>query len=187
VSPDGPPPEDGAWSTASVKLWFTVPAELVAVIAIGYVLSAFAPGVPESVAVPLPLSTKVTPEGRVPVSENIGVGYPLASIVNELVLPITNTVLVVLMIDGAWLTVSVKLCVAFGLMPFEAMIVIGYVPPVLAAGVPERTPAELRVTPDGRLPVSEKVGVGYPLAVTANKHVISEIQFVDDALVIDGA
>ena len=39
-----------------------------AVIAIGYVPAVAETGVPESVAVPLPLSVKVTPEGSAPVS-----------------------------------------------------------------------------------------------------------------------
>jgi hypothetical protein len=72
-------------------------------------------------------------------------------------------------------------------MPFEAVTVIGYVPPVLAAGVPERIPAELRVTPAGRLPTSEKVGVGYPLAVTVNDPALPTAKVVDDTLVNNGA
>jgi len=42
-----------------------------------------------------------------------------------------------------------------------------YVPPEPAAGVPERTPVvAFKVTPDGRVPVSEYVGAGKPVAVT---------------------
>src|SRR6266849_4202166 len=57
---------------------------------------------------------------------------------------------------GAGLTVSVKLCVAFGSVPFAAVKVIGNVP--LTAGVPLRTPAVLNVTPPGSAPVSVSVG-----------------------------
>ena len=38
---------------------------------------------PLKVAVPLPLSTNVTPEGRVPVSVRTGVGKPVVVIVKE--------------------------------------------------------------------------------------------------------
>ena len=54
----------GAWPTMSVKLWVVVPVPLVAVMVSGDVPPAVA-GVPDRVAVPLPLSTKVTPVGRV--------------------------------------------------------------------------------------------------------------------------
>ena len=37
-------------------------------------------------------------------------------------------------------------------------------PPDPAAGVPDNTPLVLRVTPEGRAPVSVKVGAGLPLA-----------------------
>ena len=60
-------------------------------------------------------------------------------------------------------TVRVKLWVALGLIPFDAVIVIGKEPDV--AAVPERTPADERVTPLGRAPVSLKVGAGKPVAV----------------------
>ena len=39
--------------------------------------------------------------------------------------PTVNVVLLPLVIDGAWSTVSVKLCVAL-VVPFAAVIVIGY-------------------------------------------------------------
>src|SRR6266849_4460818 len=57
---------------------------------------------------------------------------------------------------GAGLTVSVKLCVAFGSVPFAAVTVIGKVP--LTVGVPLSTPAVLNVTPPGSAPVSVSVG-----------------------------
>ena len=41
-----------------------------------------AAGVPASVAVPSPLSTKVTPVGRAPVSLSAGVGNPVVVTVN---------------------------------------------------------------------------------------------------------
>jgi hypothetical protein len=75
-------------------------------------------------------------------------------------LPRINVVLLALVIAGDWSTVSVKLCVALGLTPFDAVNVIGYDPPVPAAGVPARTPPLVNVTPLGSGPVSLKVGAG---------------------------
>ncbi|MDA8314030.1 MAG: hypothetical protein M0010_02490 [Actinomycetota bacterium] len=66
-------------------------------------------------------------------------------------------------IDGGAVTVKVKDWVAFGLKPLLAVTVIGKAPSW--AGVPERVPALDRLTPEGRLPDSLKVGVGVPVAV----------------------
>jgi len=58
----------------------------------------------------------------------------------------------------------VKVCVAFGDVPFVAVTVAVYVPAVV--GVPLKTPALLRVSPGGSVPeVREKVMVGLPVAV----------------------
>ena len=54
-------------------------------------------------------------------------------------------------------TVKVKDWVASGETPFEAVMVIGKVPD--SVGVPERTPP-VKVTPEGRAPVSVRAGVG---------------------------
>src|SRR5580698_9489492 len=62
---------------------------------------------------------------------------------------------------GAWLTVRVKDWVALGRTALAAVNVIGYVPLVPAAGVPERTPvAALKVMPVGRAPDSDRVAGG---------------------------
>jgi hypothetical protein len=82
-------------------------------------------------------------------------------------------------------TVSVKLCVAFVPTPFVAVIVIGKEPDT--AVVPDNRPAVLRVMPDGSVPVSEKVGAGYPVAVTVNDPAAFGVNVVLLALVIDGA
>jgi hypothetical protein len=60
------------------------------------------------------------------------------------------------------LTVSVKLCVAFGLTPLLAVKVMGYVPAVPEAGVPLSTPVPaLNVTPEaiggGTTPVAQRI------------------------------
>jgi len=78
-----------------------------------------AAGVPEST----PAVVKVTPEGRAPVSENVGDGTPEAVTVKVPAVPAVKVVLLALVMAGAWSTVRVKLWVALGLTPFEAVIV----------------------------------------------------------------
>ncbi len=71
-----------------------------------------------------------------------------------------------------------------------AVIVIGYVPFVPAAGVPDRRavsgPLPTRVTPLGRAPVSVKVTFGKPVAVTVNDPVVPTSKVVLLPLVIAG-
>ena len=160
-----------------------LPIPLLAVIVIGYVPPVPTLGVPEST----PLVLSVTPLGRAPDSENVGAGKPVAVTVNEPAVPTVNVVLFVLVIAGAWLTVNVKLCVAFGETPLFAVIVMTYVPPVPAAGVPERTPALLSVTPLGSVPVSVNVGAGVPVAVTVNIPALPTTNVALFPLVITGA
>lgn len=66
-----------------------------------------AAGMPEIVAVPLPLSVKITPLGRLPVSPRLGLVNPVVVTGNEPETPGSNVVLLWLVIAGAWLTVSV--------------------------------------------------------------------------------
>src|SRR5580704_7184759 len=63
---------------------------------IEYVPPLKAAGVPLRVAVPLPLSVKVTPGGKDPVSVKDGVGEPVEVIVNEPAEPAVNVVLLAL-------------------------------------------------------------------------------------------
>ena len=81
----------------------------------------------------------------------------------------------------------VKFCVAFGETPFDAVIAMAYVPPVPAAGVPLRKPAELRVTPLGSAPVSLNVDAGKPLAATVNDPADPTVNVALFALVMAGA
>jgi len=60
-----------------------------------------AAGVPLSFAVPLPLSTKVTPLGRAPVSVKLGAGKPLVVTVKVPAEPTVNVVEAPLVIAGA--------------------------------------------------------------------------------------
>ena len=87
-----------------------------------------AAGVPAKVAVPFPLSTKVTPEGSAPVSVIAAVGLPVVITENDPCVPTVKAVELALVMAGAVgaaLTVSVKLWVALGLTPLFAVIVIG--------------------------------------------------------------
>ena len=66
---------------------------------------------------------------------------------------------------GAWLTVTVSVCVPFGLTPLAAVRFSVYVPPEPAAGVPASVavplPLSVKVSPAGTVPVLVIVtGVG---------------------------
>ena len=79
VADDGTPMlKSLGWAlTVSVKLWLNGLPAPVAVMVIGYELLEPMAGVPARVAVPLPLSVKVTPVGSGPLSANVGVGVPV--------------------------------------------------------------------------------------------------------------
>jgi len=55
-------------------------------------------GVPERV---LEAASNVTPEGRIPDSDSVGVGKPVADMLNELCVPTENVALFALVIPGA--------------------------------------------------------------------------------------
>ena len=80
-----------------------------------------APGVPLSTPV---VALNVTPLGSVPLSLRVGVGEPVAVNVNEPAVPTVNVVLLALVMAGGWLTVSVKLWVAFVPTPLLAVKVM---------------------------------------------------------------
>jgi hypothetical protein len=145
---------------------------------------------PLAVGVPLKIPLAVsnaTPPGNAPVSLNVGAGDPVTVTVNVPALPTKNVVLFKLVIAGACLTVSVKLCVAFGLTPFCAVNVSGYVPLAPAAGVPLSTPPVVNVTPAGSAPVSLNVGAGDPVAVAVNVPRLPTTKFALFELVNCGA
>ena len=80
-----------------------------------------ADGVPAIVAVPLPLSVKVTPAGSAPVRVMVGVGPPVVVTEKVPALPTTNVVEAALVMAGAAFTFNVKDCTAGEPMPFEAL------------------------------------------------------------------
>src|SRR5436305_1305256 len=103
------------------------------------------------VAVPLPLSVKVTLAGSAP--DWVGAalsGKPVVVTLNVPAAPVWKVVVFELVMAGAWLTVGVKFCVAFGATPLLPVMTIGYVPPVPAAGVPAMvavpSPLSVKVT-----------------------------------------
>ncbi len=186
----------GAWAAATVKVKLWVASgdtPLEAVIVNVYVPKVPAAGVPASVAVPSSFAANVTPEGSTPVSLSKGVGTPVVVTVKLLEMPVVNVVAAALVIAGARAaaTVSVKLWVAAGDTPLEAVIVSAYVPKVLAAGVPASVAVPLsfatKVTPDGSTPVSLTEGVGTPVVVTTKLLEMSVVNVVAAALVIAGA
>ena len=142
-----------------------------------------AAGVPASTPV---AAVKLTPEGNAPDSDSVGAGRPVAVTVKEPREPRTKVALLALVMAGAWFTVSVKLCVASAPTPLLAVIVIGNVPAVPAAGVPASVPA-LNSTPLGKAPLSLNEGAGAPVAVTVKDAATPTIIVVLFALVIAGA
>jgi len=73
---------------------------------------------------------------------------------------------------------------------FVALMVIAYVPPVPAAGVPLSVPVPFplspKVTPLGSEPVSVREGVGVPVVVTENVLAVPTVNVVPPALVMTG-
>ncbi|MDA8314029.1 MAG: hypothetical protein M0010_02485 [Actinomycetota bacterium] len=111
------------------------------------------------VAVPFAPGVKLTPEGSVleDDSDSVGVGYPLACTVKDPAVPTEKVLVVAEVIEGLWSTTRVKF-VGDEPEEFVAVTVTVKLPPTL--GVPERTPAEDRLTPVGSVPDSENVGAG---------------------------
>ena len=95
------------------------------------------------------------------------------------------------MIEGDSSTVSVKFCVALGEMPLLAVISNGYVPPVPDAGVPDRVavplPLSVKVTPFGKVPLSESATVPSPLACTVKLPIWPTVKVVEEPEVMVGA
>jgi hypothetical protein len=129
-------------------------------------------GVPEIVAVPLPLSTNVTPVGKLPVSVSAGVGVPTAVTEKNPADPTVKVVLLPEVMDAPEFTVNVKLCTAAVPTPLLAVNVNEYIPAMPTAGVPLNMPVpfplSVNVTPVGSGPVSVNAGVGEPTVVTMN-------------------
>ena len=88
-------------------------------------------GVPLSVAVPSVLSTNDSQEGCAPSRVRVEVGLPVVVMVKVPAVPTVNDVEASLVMAGAsktggasW-TVMVKVCIASGRVPFDAVMLIG--------------------------------------------------------------
>ncbi len=151
-------------------------------------------GVPARVAVPSPLSVKLTPAGRAPVLVMVvAAGTPGRGGHGEGAggSDARRWSWSALVMAGGWLTVSVKVWVASGVTPSLAVRVSGYVPPVPAAGVPARVavplPLSVKVTPEGRVPVALIATLPAPPAVvTVNDPAVPTTKVAWSALVIAG-
>jgi hypothetical protein len=154
--------------TVSVKLCFAVATLFAALNVIVYTPPVAAAGVPLNAPVP---ATNDTPFGSVPLSLNVGAGYPVAVTPNDRALPAVNVAAFALVIAGPSFTAKVNPCAAPVPIPFEACNVKPYTPPLPTAGVPPSVPAPLppsaKLTPPGNAPLSESAGGGAPIAVTA--------------------
>ena len=126
--------------------------------------------VPVCVSVPdkIPPEDNVRPEGNVPEpGAKVGGGGPLAVKVK-----VNGVLTTVTIVNGLFVkeggvggeTVMLKAWLALGDIPLVAVTAPEKVP--TCVGIPERTPAEVRVRPCGKLPEPRlKVGDGVPLAV----------------------
>ena len=74
-------------------------------------------------AVPLPLSVKVTPPGSEPPSATAGTGNPVEATVKLPAVPTVRVVVLALVMAGAWSTFKVKLWVAGLPTPLVAVMV----------------------------------------------------------------
>src|ERR1700690_4480169 len=95
--------------TLSVKICCVVVTTLAAVSTSGKLPPAL--GIPESVAVPLWLSTNVTPGGNPPASTMLAAGKAAVVTVNELDTPYANVVLFALVNEGGCCTIIMKVSV----------------------------------------------------------------------------
>jgi hypothetical protein len=131
----------------------------------------------------VPLATAPTPLSTVPVPL-------LNTAVKAVELPaaiVAGDALKLLM-TGAGTTDRVKFWTASLPIPFCALNVRLYVPLLPAAGVPASTPVEVsNDIPLGSAPVSTKVGVGLPVAVTVNDPNAPAVNTALFALVMTGA
>jgi hypothetical protein len=95
--------------------------------------------------------------------------------------------LLIVVVVLAFCTIRVKAW-SFDPEVLLALMVIGYVPTVPVAGVPLKTPAVLRVTPVGSVPVvTVNVGTGEPVAITLKLPAMPAVKVVVFRLVIMGA
>ena len=100
---------------------------------------------------------RLRPVGNLPVVKaKVGAGNPM-EVTWKVVpaIPSRKVTELPLVMVGASFTVRIKFWLALGEMPLVAPKTKLYLPPLKAAALPESTPvAVLKVTPEGRVPVS---------------------------------
>ena len=174
-----------------VKVW--VAPGLTPFVAV--ILSRYTPPVPEPVFPQcrraVPVVGERDPRRQLRRLGQCAVGPPVDVTVKVPAWPTVKVVPAELVIPAAWLTVRVKVWVAAGSTPFVAVIVNGYVPPELAAGVPASvavpSPLSVNVTPVGSAPVSDNAELGTPVDVTVKVPAWPAVKVVPAGLVIRGA
>ena len=103
---------------------------------------------PDNLAVPSWLSTKVTPLGRAPVSDSVAVGWPWVVTVKVPALPVVKVALAPEVMDGA---VPPTVSDTTPVVELPALSLTSTVNVVVPAplGVPDRVPLELKDRPGG--------------------------------------
>src|SRR5262249_36195092 len=125
--------------------------------------------VPDSRAVPLPLSAKDSPAGRPPDSVIFGVGEPVVLIATAPPWFTVKKAVLALVMAGAVAAFTVMVSARVAVLPEELVAdrLTGYVPAVPLAGVPEivpvPSPLSLNASPDGSAPDSVMVAGGKPV------------------------
>lgn len=147
--------------------------------------------VPDSVAVPLPLSAKLTPSGSVPDSVTTGMTAPDVVTVKLNGTPTVAVALAALVNVGTWFVVSVKSWEAL-VTSLLAVMVIGQLALASGAvGVPASVavplPLSVKVTPVGRVPDSRRDGLGKPLVLTTKANDFPGAACLSDWEVMIGA
>jgi hypothetical protein len=158
-------------TTVRVSAWEAVPVPLSAVRSRVYVPTSDVAGVPERVAVPLPLSVKVKPAGS-PFCPIDGAGYPVVVTLKLNGMPVVAVAVDALVIAGAEPTTTVTGTVASGLIPLAAVTSRVTVPVTVGVPYSRAVPLPLSVNdkPAGSVAaVAVITGVGYPVVLKANE------------------
>jgi hypothetical protein len=160
----------GAAFTVRVKLWLAgLPNPLLAPMVIEYELFEPLAGMPASVAFPLPLSVKLTPVGRAPLSVKTRVGLPVAVTGKVPETPWVKVVPEAEVMVGGVLTVREKLVEWVGnpaALPVPVRV-MAYVPGVVvSAGVTEKVELPPDVTVGGLNDTRAPVGAPVSLSAT---------------------
>src|SRR5580698_453365 len=118
------------------------------------------------VAVPSPLSLKVSPSGKAPDSLSAAIGLAWLLMVIENAVPARVDLDAGMFFrTGDWVMVSVKVWLACGRIPLAAVMMNAYAPTLAAVGpvlamVAVPSPLSVKVMSAGRCPFSVRAGAG---------------------------